>query len=220
MGQGDIRHHLDTLPRSSLIAVLVFLALRVVGDPCALDIHSIRPVVVIRLTARPGDGPVVVRLVACSPDAQSHTHRRLREAFAAFSAVVEQLTHRRTVDEPCDALIRPARRVIMKPALRIVDGIPLRARRCRSDITLAIIVRLPVCSVCPRELPVHLVQIIGLEHDAADDSLARRGFHPDFDLAEEYRELRLDSWCISAFGDRELSATVAVDDVASAGVPG
>lgn len=176
---------MDTLPRSRLVAVLVLLALGVVGDPRALDIHSIRPVVVVRLTARPGDGPVVVRLVACSPNTQPHMHRRLREAFAPFSVIVEKLTHRSTIDEPRDALVRPARRVVVKPALRVADRIPLRARRRRSDISLAIVVRLPVRGVCPRELPVHLVEVIGLEHHAADDSLARRGFHPDFYLAKE-----------------------------------
>lgn len=97
---------------------------------------------------------------------------------------------------------------------------PLRARRCRSHVPFPIVVRLAVRSVRARELPVYFVEVVGLKHDAADDALSCRGFHPDFDFTEEDVEFCLDGRCVAAFRDGEFCAVFAVDDVPGGGVPG
>ena len=77
-------------------------------------------------------------------------------------------------------------------------------------IALAVIIRLAVCCVRAGELPVDLVQVVGLEHDAADNSLARGGLEPDLDFAEEDVEFGLHCGRIAFVVDGELGAVVVV----------
>lgn len=87
-------------------------------------------------------------------------------------------------------------------------------------VPLAEIIGLNVRGVASDEFPVHLIQIVGLEDDAADDSPACGGSHPYFDFAEEEVEFGLDGGGFALGVDREFGARGAVFDDARGGVPG
>ena len=72
----------------------------------------------------------------------------------------------------------------MEVLLRVVDGV-VESAVVGGGIALAEVVGLGVRGVATHELPVNLVQVVGLEHDAADNTLARGGLHDDGDGAEE-----------------------------------
>lgn len=50
-----------------------------------------------------------------------------------------------------------------------------------------------MCGVCAEELPVYLVQGLGLQDGAADDAAPFGSFHDDLEAAEEHVEIRLDA---------------------------
>lgn len=66
--------------------------------------------------------------------------------------------------------------------------------------------------------PVNLVQVVRLQDNAADDTLARSDSHLDIDTAEEDVEVGLDGGSITLLGHGELGAIVAKVDLASSGL--
>lgn len=69
------------------------------------------------------------------------------------------------------------------------------------------------------ELLVYFIQVIGLQYHAADYPLARGGFEPDLDFAEEDVEFGLDGWCVASFVNGEGGAGGVVGQGAGGGVP-
>lgn len=106
----------------------------------------------------------------------------------------------------------------MEGLLRRLHWIVDRPRVARG-VALAEIVRLDVGVVSAHELPVHFVEVVGLQHHGGDDALACRGLHDDFDLAEEEVEVGLDGGGVEALVYREFGAVVTVVDGPGGGVP-
>jgi hypothetical protein len=67
--------------------------------------------------------------------------------------------------------------------------------------------------------PVNLVEIVGQEHDTADNASAIGNLHPDIDMAEEEVEGSLDSRSFAFLADDESSTLVGAVDGAISGVP-
>ena len=97
---------------------------------------------------------------------------------------------------------------------RIVDRAGIAGR-----VPLAEIVRLDVGVVAAHELPVDFVEVVGFEHHGGDDTLACRGLHDNFHLAEEEVEVCLDGGGVVALVYGEFSAGGAVVDDTGGRVP-
>lgn len=69
------------------------------------------------------------------------------------------------------------------------------------------------------ELLVYFIQVIGLQYHAADYPLARGGFEPDFDFAEEDVEFGLNGGCVASFINGEGGAGGVVGQGTGGGVP-
>lgn len=67
--------------------------------------------------------------------------------------------------------------------------------------------------------PVDLVQIIRLQHDAADNALPGSGLHLDFGRPEEEVKAGLDRRGVTLFGDGELDPVGAVRNAPAHGLP-
>lgn len=67
--------------------------------------------------------------------------------------------------------------------------------------------------------PVDLIQVIGLQNNAADDTGSRGNLHRDIDLAEEDVEIGLNGRGITLLVDGELGAIGASLHMAGGGLP-
>ena len=218
--RANLLDDIDTLPCPCLVPVFVLLPAREVRHTRALHVHRVRALGIIRLSPGPGDGVIVIIFVPRSPNAQPHVHGRLRKARAAVRIRILQSPHRAPVDKPFDPVRGPSRGVVMKQSLRALDRVPESPCRRGGGVALAVIVRFTVGGVRAGELPVYLVQVVGLEHDAADHALAGGGLEPDLDFAEEDVEFGLHCGGIASVVDGELGAVIVVQDGARGGVPG
>ena len=96
--------------------------------------------------------------------------------------------------------------IIVGGVIATRHGIPLRPCDSISRIPLAVIIILHMRGVAPDNLPIDLIQVIGLQHDGRDDSLARRGLHPHLHDPEEQVEFRLDGGGVAFLVDGEGGA--------------
>jgi hypothetical protein len=67
--------------------------------------------------------------------------------------------------------------------------------------------------------PVNLIEVIGLQNNGADNTLARSSLHLDGDLTVEEIEVGLDGWGIALLVDSELATIAASIDLSSSGGP-
>jgi hypothetical protein len=89
----------------------------------------------------------------------------------------------------------------------VLDHTVVRAR-----VALAEEVGLDLVVDATEELPIDLVEVVALEDDGADDSLAGSGLHGDIDAAEEEVEVGVYGGSLAGLFDAELSALVVVGD--------
>lgn len=196
----------DALPASRLVAVAVFAAAGSVLDPRARHVHRIGALAVIGQAAGPFDRVFVIVLVPTGPDAETKVHRGLREILAVVGVLARQGADRAAIDDPLQFVGGPDDGVVVEVVLQrlgngVVDG-PVVG----GGVALAEVVGLDVGDVAAEDLPVDFVEIVGLEHDAADDALAAGGFGNDLDNAEEEVEVGLDGRSDTLFGNGEFGA--------------
>ena len=210
----------DTLPRARPIPVPIFLPAAEIRHPRRSHRHRVGPLGVIDLPARPRHRVVVVARIPRRPDAQPHLTRRLRVRSPAVRILVLQRPDQGAVDVPLQFLLRPCGCVVVEPVLRaaaaaaaagavtvvvvvVGHGIPLGARNGIGGIALAIVIVLHVRGVAADDLPVDLVEVVGLEHDGRDDPGPARRLHPHLHDPEEEVEFRLDGRGVALLVDRE-----------------
>lgn len=116
-----------------------------------------------------------------------------------------------TVNDPLKSLSGPVKGVSVPGLLRGCDVV-LDHAIVGGSVALAKKVGLNLVVKATEELPVDFVEIIALEDDGADDTLARSGLHGDVDTAEEEVEVGLDGRRLTLLGDAELCALVVVVD--------
>ena len=217
-GYGCLLEDLDALPAPGRITVFVLGPSARVRDTNRLDCHGERGLAVVCHTARPFNCPVRKARVTTSPDTQAQGHRGLWEIFAPVRVGVHQCADYVAVDVPIQLLSRPVESVIVECVLWCLNWIVDRAVIARR-VSLAEIVRLYIAVVPTHELPVHLVEIVGLEHHGRDDALAGRCLHDDLDLAEEEVKVCLHGRGVETLVYGELGAVAAVVDHAISGIP-
>jgi len=116
-----------------------------------------------------------------------------------------------TVNNPLESLGGPVEGVGVEGLLRGFD-IVLDHAIVGGGVALAEEVGLDFVVEATEELPVDLVEVIALEDDGADDTLARSGLHGHINAAEEEVEVGLDGRRLTLLGDAELRALVVVVD--------
>ncbi len=181
---------LDALPGAALVTVRVLagisgaLGTHVILDDDALVVAQEGSRREVGDTTGPVNGALGVVLLAGDPGAELDLHGSLGEAVAARSAGGAQGTDGGAVDDPLDGIGSPVDRVGIEAILRVIDG---RVAATVVDIsaTFAKVVGLDLLRITTEPLPVDLVEIVGLQDKAGDDTSSEGSPHSDVDLAEE-----------------------------------
>lgn len=163
------------------------------------------------MSTGPFDGPVGHGRVATGPDAEADVHGRLREVVTSVRFFVFERTDERSIDEPVNLFGRPVDGVVVEVLLGLADGVV----DCTIEggrVALSEVVGLGVGGVAAHHFPIDLVQVVGLEHDTADDALSRGGLHDHLDGAEEDVKVRLDGRRVEAAADAEGAALSGILD--------
>lgn len=210
--------HFDGFPVSRHVGPLVFLSGVVVLDFDGFDSHGEGGLGVVGLAASPGNDALLVVGITTSPDANADSGRGLREVLAAIGFLVLEGADSNAIDQPGDGFGLPVQSVRMELLLGLGDS-ALGHAVIDGGVAFAEVVHLNAVRVCAEELPIHLVQILRLQHDGGDDALPGRSLHLDLDLAEEEVGLGLDGGGLALLGDGELSAGGLVGQGASSLVP-
>ena len=182
--------NLDALPGAAAIRVLVLggllsaTATHEVLDLDALVVGVEGSVGEVGKAAGPLDGTGLVALLSGDPGSQLDTHGGLGVSSAAREALGEQGADDLAVDDPLQLLARPLEGVGVVLGQGASDGREAAAV-VRSVAALAKVVGLDLGVVAANPLPVDLVEIVRLEHDAGHDTGTGGRLHRDIDLAEE-----------------------------------
>jgi len=216
-GRGEYaRNGLNTLPAARVVAVYVFLASGEIIDRGALHVHGERPLGVIRDTTSPFDGPwLVLSGVSTGPDSETDSHGCLGIIVASIRGSIRERPDQRAINIPFQLFRSPMGGVIVEVISRIgrdgvVDGTVIGR-----EVAFAEVIGFYICSIAADKFPVHLVEIVGLEHNGRDDALAGCRAHYDGYRAEEDVELGLNSGGVAFLGDGKLGSIVAIVEGAS-----
>lgn len=109
-----------------------------------------------------------------------------------------------------DAVLGPIDGVVVVVVLGCALHPVILAARVIGCVTLAEVVGKSVCGVGAEELPVDLVQALGLQDGARHNALAFGGLHDHLDTAEEDVEGRQDGGRVSTELDGEVGVVVNV----------
>lgn len=207
---------LNRLPQTRHVAVRVLGAGGVVGHDDGLDSHGKRALRVVGFATGPRDGALGVAGVTARPDAHLELHRGL--GVVSVGVVVFENAHLLAGDGPDDAVCRPVDGVGDEVVLVVVgrdrDGGAVGA------LALPKVHGLQLGGRAAQKLHVDLVEIVRLQHHAADDAGARGALHGDLDLAKHDVEDAVQGRGVALLADGEGDAVVAVGRGAAAGREG
>lgn len=193
--------------RPRLVPVRVARGGIVVDNVDALDIGRERAVGKVRLAPGPLDRPGRVAGVAPGPDPQLHPHRGLRVILAVQRRRVVEGPLGDAVDLPGEGLLGPYDRVVVEIRLGVVH-VKVLGPVVRRRVAFAKVIRLHRFGRTTKPLPINLVEVVGLENDAADDTSSRGGLHTDGHFPEEQVPGRLHGRSVSGLRDGEFRAVL------------
>lgn len=179
----------DLLP-AAVVAVGVgvlggsVLAAHVVDDLAVLVVAEGGAVAEVGNAASPLDGALGGVGATGSPGADLDLHGRLGELGTALGLLVGQGADDLAIDGPVDLLVGPDDAVLVELAGGVLDGVETAAV-VGAVVTLAEVVGLDLGVVAANPLPVDLVEVVGLEDDGGDDTLAGGGLDLAVKLTEE-----------------------------------
>ena len=206
---------LDALPRAGAVGVVVLggllgaLAAHVVLDAQALVVAVEGSGGKVSDTASPVDGSLGGVLATSDPGSELDLHGRLGVTGAALDAGVLESAHNGAVDDPVELLRGPLNGVSVELVDRVGDGRET-ATIVGVGATLAKEVGLDLGGVAAESLPVDLIEVVRLEHEAGHDTDATSSAHGHIDLAEEDVLLGADGGRLLLVGDGENGAEVLV----------
>ena len=210
---GRAARFLDALIRARVVAVHVGARGVVVGDFDALDVHGEGRITEVGGTTGPGDGTLGLARCATGPVAELHAHGGL---WVVLAAERERVRVRNgaddgAIDHKFEALRAPVDGVSVEGGLRggdvVVDGAIVDG-----GVALAEEVGLDLSGVATEELPIDLVEIVRLQDDGANDTLAGGGHHGHVDAAEKDVEIGLDGRGLAVLVDGEFSTVCTVGE--------
>lgn len=162
----DLRNGFDAGETSGLIGPFIFCTGRVVGDLSRLDIHAERSLGEIRSSSSPFDRSFTVIVhISTGPDAHSNRHGCLRVVRSIIGVCVQQSANCDAINDPDESLGGPIHCVVVEVLLDIGRNRVVESSVENSLVAFAKVIGLGMCRVSSHELPVDLVQIIGLEHN-------------------------------------------------------
>jgi hypothetical protein len=205
-GRGRGTVNLDAVGRTTVVAVGVRRTGVGVGDLDRLQVHGERSSAVIGLATSPLNGTRSVGWVTTSPDTDTETHGSLREVVASLGS--SQGTNNASVNQPLDAVPLPVDSVGVESRLGGADT-DIGSTVVATSVAFAEVVGFDLSGVTAESFPVDLVQVIGLEHNRADNT--RTGSSLQCHLGRTEKEVcrGLDRRSIALLGDGE-PGTVAV----------
>lgn len=203
----------DRLPIARCVAVVVFLACRVVRDDCRADDHGEWALGIVSWPTRPFDRAWgIVRITAC-PRTKLDLHRSLWVGASGF--FVGHCPHDCAADVPRDSLRGPVDCVRDELSLVVRCWVELTPAIAALG-TLAEVVGLHGLVVGAEPFHVDLVQRIRQHDERADNAGSRGGFHGYFDTAEHDIKNAGQLWGIALLCHGEGHAVAAVGGCAAA----
>ena len=208
-------HHLDALPAAAAVSVDVLgrlgrtLATHVVLDLQALVVAIEGSIGKVSDTTSPVDGALRSALTAGDPGSELDLHGGLGVAGAARNTRVLEGADDSAVDDPVELLRGPLDGV----GVEVVDGVRdtgEAAAVVRVGAALAEEVGLDLRGIAAEPLPVDLVEIVRLQHEAGHDAHAAGSPHSNIDLAEENVLAAGDGRCLGVLADGEDGAEAVV----------
>ena len=154
------------------------------------------------------DGSLRIIRITTSPDTNLDHHRSLRVLVAVRSRRCQN-TDSLTIDSPNNLGACPVNGVGVKSVV-----IPLVGMKgttiVAAGVAFAEVICLHLSIVAAQPFPINLVQVVGLQDSAADNTRSRRGFNRVLDSTEHDVPARLDQGPITLFGDCEGSSIGAI----------
>lgn len=186
----NILDHLDTVPITRIIRVLILLAGRKVVHANLFDDHGVRSLIVVDHTSCPIDGTLGVFRVTSGPDTESNVTRGLREVLPIQSVFSVQSTDQLLVNIPLDLLLGPVGGVVVEFGVGI-GNVVVPTTVVGRVVSFAVVVGLYLGGVVADPFPVDLVQIVGLQDNTAHDTTALGHLDVGLDNTEEDVKLGL-----------------------------
>ncbi len=163
----NLRQDFDTCERSALVGPFVGGAGREIIDGGALDGHGVGALGVISQSTCPFNRAVRVVGISSRPDAHPNGHRGLRVVVSPIRGGIWESSHERAINVPFELIGRPVNGVVVEPRSRIgsvgervVDRTVVGCR-----VAFSKVIGLSMRAISSQELPIHLIQIVRLEHD-------------------------------------------------------
>lgn len=210
--------NLDAFKGAGIVGVCVLLARVEVMRGHLLDNHGIGPGTIVHLASGPINRTLGVFGIARGPDAEPDVTGSLRVAFAAMGLIVHQGPDQVSIDPPLELLLGPMRGVVVEVFARIIRHIDVFGVVVLGH-TLAIVVGLHTAGVVAHPFPVDLVQVVGLQDHAADNTLAWSHLDMGLDNAKEDVEIGLQGRRVEFLGDAKFGAMIGEVDVSVGNVP-
>lgn len=166
-------------------------SIRVVLDDDGLVVPIERTLIKVGLTTGPLTGAFVLG-AAAAPGAELDLHGGLREGVGTSLARVLKSADCGAVDRPDEAFLGPVQGVRVKRVEGVIDVEVGATVICRG-VAAGKVVGLDqvLLSIGANPLPVNLVEVIGLEDQASDDSSTLSSSHCHINLAKEHYEVLL-----------------------------
>lgn len=184
----------------------------VVLDGDGLVVGEERSAAEVGVTTSPLDGSIGSILATCNPGTKFDLHGSLGESSTILGIGIVQGADQATIDVPFDVVLGPVNGISVELLLRVADGV-VGSTVVGGSITLAEVVGLDLGCVTTEPLPVNLVEIVGLQNEAGNNTLTGASTNSNVDLAEEDPLGALDGGSIRLLVDGENSTvgTVEVD---------
>lgn len=201
--------NLDAVSRAAVVTVRVGRARVGVGDLDRLQVHGERSSRVVGLTTSPFNGSRGVAWVTTSPDTNTKTHRGLREVVASLGS--SQGANNASVNQPLDAVPLPVDSVGVESRLGSADT-DIGSTVVATSVAFAEVVGFDLGGIAAESLPVDLVQVIGLEHNRANNASAGSSLQCHLGSPEKEVGRSLDGRSIALLGDGEPGTVAVVAD--------
>lgn len=206
-------NNLDALPGARLVAILVLgsllVATHVVDNLEALVVPVRGSVREVGKTTSPLDGALGSILTTGNPGTELDLHGGLRITSAALNTGVLERADDLAVNDPVELLRGPLDGVGVESANGVGDGRESTAV-VRLGAALAEVVVLDLGIIPAEPLPIDLIKVVRLEHEAGDDTGTWGSPQNNIDLAEEDVGFAADRGGLVLIGNGENSAEILI----------
>lgn len=156
----------------------------VVLDGDGLVVGDERSLAEVGVATSPLDSTLGSILATGDPGTELDLHGSLGESGTVLGIGVEQSADQIAINVPLDVVLSPVDGVGVEVVLGRADGV-VGTTVVGGGVSLAEVVGLDLGGVTTKPLPVNLVEVVGLQDEAGDNTLTSAGLQGNIDLAKE-----------------------------------